>query len=266
MPTFRTNQEYTPSLREANTCIEKSNLAHYPIEASIKVANIFLSSINREHGLYRKHSTASQLKMAKGLNISSAFGGGIAFAALLALIYYASVTRAQWKTMQESNRINKISSELAYRPYIGEDGISVAYGEEDARGIWQLNQMQTPKTTMMDFGAQIKNFGPVPGRNHVSEWRIFMGSDEMPSVKIPDTPSTLFPGQVVGLSARVGKKDFQSIISGKTLVVEVTTEYDGPSGHYKECTKSQYVPDNHGFLIWEHVLIDVNFSWGSYPI
>ena len=193
---------------------------------------------------YRK----KQLSMAKWLNIISAFGGGIALAALIALIYYAHITKGQWKAMQESNRINKLSSELAYRPYIGEEGISVAYPEKDAKGEWQLNRLQNSKTTIMDFTAQIKNFGPVPGRNHISEWRIFLGDDEIHGKKIPDTPSTLFPGQIVSLTAQVGKKDLDAIILGKDLVIEVTSEYDGPSGHYKECIKSQYVPGFHGFF------------------
>ncbi len=34
----------------------------------------------------------------------------------------------------------------------------------------------------------------------------------------------------------------------KPLVIKITVEYDGPSGHYKECEKNQFDPDVNGFF------------------
>jgi hypothetical protein len=47
----------------------------------------------------------------------------------------------------------------------------------------------------------------------------------------------------------IGSHDYPAITSGeKTLAIEVTVEYDGPSGHYKESNKQQYSPDVNAFL------------------
>jgi hypothetical protein len=189
---------------------------------------------------YRK----DQIDAARRLNTISVWGACIAGAALLALIING------WLIYQ-SNTINKSSSELAYRPYIGVNGMSVNYGYQstpDGPVVYRGATRDAP-TNLFTFSVEIKNFGPVPGKNASNRWRIFIGDEEQPQHAIPDTPFMFFPGQTVGLEGRIGIAHYPSIISGdKTLTVEVTTEYDGPTGHDKQCVKEQFSPAANAFL------------------
>jgi hypothetical protein len=182
-----------------------------------------------------------QTSSAKALNIISGIGGGIAFLALVALIYNAILVHRQWKAMLDANTISKTAADLAYRPYIGVDQIEVRFyrGEADRTGT--INP--TAQTTEMGITVQIKNFGPVPGTNCVSEWHVFVGDTEIPHTKVADRPATFFPGQLLSLGAILTPLGYKVVSRGeKPLTVSVKVSYDGPTGHTEECERAQYLP------------------------
>ncbi len=187
---------------------------------------------------YRK----KQLNLSWWLNLISGVGGGIAFLALLALVANAILIHQQ-------NKISEASSDLAYRPYVGTDGISLTYAWSDAKGATQVSVVRVPQAKVILFNANVKNFGPVPGTHYVGKWRVFLGGTELPANKVLDAPLTIFPSQTMHFEGRIGSPYYSSIISGETqLVIEITVEYDGPSGHYKECDKQQFAPNNNAFM------------------
>ena len=127
------------------------------------------------------------------------------------------------------------------RPYIGVSGVP----------IW-TPEAGTPDKPLKEFvfHADIKNFGTVPGTNFVFAWKVFLGGIEQTnSAKIPDQPSTLFPGQSVYLRAEFGHDEFPAIASGeKTLVFETSYRYDGPSDTYVGCQKYHYSARSNAFF------------------
>jgi hypothetical protein len=188
-----------------------------------------------------------QLKAVHWLNVISAIGVLVATLALIGLTINACLIHGQLSAEHEANRISKASSELAYRPYIGVDSITPLFYWEDAKGE-HFSQRRDPQANILDFIAHIKNFGPVPGTNFVANWKIFVGGQLETGRKIPDRPFTLYPGQPANLSGQIGTNDFPSIMNGtKTLVVRVMVWYDGPSGHYQECDKRQFLPEVQAF-------------------
>ena len=176
-----------------------------------------------------------QIGLAWWLNVISGVAGGIAFLAFAAFVYYAGLVR-------DSNRIAKTSGDLAYRPYIGVDQIVVRFyqGETDTTGTVE----PTAQTTWMGITVQVKNFGPVPGTNYVSEIHTFIGDTEIPSTKVADKPATFFPGQVFSPGGGLTPLGYKVVSHGeKLLTMYVKVSYDGPTGHTEECEKDQYLPN-----------------------
>lgn len=188
-----------------------------------------------------KECRKNQVDAAKWLNVISGIGAGIAFLALIALIVNACL-------IAKSNRISKRASELAYRPYIGFEGIPFSFKERDSKGVETVAQSLNAKTIAMAFRADIKNFGPVPGTQFTGRWRIFVGGDEIEGRQLRDTPSTLYPGQVVSLKAQLTPEMCKSIFEGRHLIVEITTDYTGPTEHDNECEKEQFEPEANTFF------------------
>lgn len=164
-------------------------------------------------------------------------------ATLFLLFMYTAV--AGWNLQVARDTFN-----AANRPYVGVNEVDVAPVGKQPTGKPVMSGTKTKETNALVFRAQIKNFGPVPGTNFLARWRIFVaGVQRLGQKKVPDLPSTIFPSQSFYLKGGITGPDYPAIISGeKTLTIEVTVEYDGPSGHYKECNKNQYAPDINAFL------------------
>ncbi len=163
--------------------------------------------------------------------------------AIVGLAVYTSIAGCQ-------ARIAHDTYVAANRPYVGVEGIKVMYlGKWDGVHPRNMTEIPASDTELMDFRAQIKNFGPVPSINSRVNWRIFMnGVEEKIEKTIPDSPFKIFPAQIVYLSGQIGTADYPLLMNGrKTLAVEVTVEYDGPSVHDKECTKQQFAPNLNAF-------------------
>lgn len=175
-----------------------------------------------------------QVGLARWLNIISGVAGAIAFLAFVAFLYYAGLVR-------ETNKIAKTASDLGNRPYIGIDQIVVRFSQT---GTSETTDMPTAKTDALNITAQIKNFGPVPGVNYTAKWKMFLGNKEVRAIKVPDTPFTLFPTQVMSLGAKTYGSEYRAVAKGEVpLTIEVTITYDGPTGHTEECDKAQYLPE-----------------------
>jgi hypothetical protein len=144
----------------------------------------------------------------------------------------------------------KIARDTYYasqRPFVGANGIQPIYISFDSDGTPKITNAPTEKTTRLSFRAEIRNFGPVPGMNFKSDWKVSLGGVVEKGDKIPDHPHTIFPGQSVFLTGSVGGNPYLSLMKGeKTLEIEIRDEYDGAK-HYTECQKYQYAPDVNGF-------------------
>jgi hypothetical protein len=94
----------------------------------------------------------------------------------------------------------------------------------------------------MDFNAEVRNFGPVPGLNFKPEWRIFVNGVELANQHVPSTPTTLYPTQSVTFRGGFRQEKFRRIANGTDILeVEVTISYDGPTGSYPtDCAKMRY--------------------------
>ncbi len=165
----------------------------------------------------------------------------------IAVISYTIVASLQLRTMnktyqqiRDQTAIAQKGFDIFYRPYVGLDGIKPIYISRSAP-VTGRGSHSKESIVGMKFEAIIKNFGSYPGSNFKCDWRVFFGGVELPGGKIPDTPRTLYPNQTVLLVGAIGEDEYPDLASGaKKLVAETTVEYDGPSGHYKECQKSQY--------------------------
>jgi hypothetical protein len=133
------------------------------------------------------------------------------------------------------------------RPFIGVSTIECKYFSRDASGARNITPQESAQE--MDFTAWVKNFGPIPGTKFTAEWKAFMNGREVRGKEaVPFHPSILMPTQSVGLSGSMGPNSYRAAIRGKAIVtLEITVQYSGPSGDYKECTKQQYSESVNGF-------------------
>lgn len=152
------------------------------------------------------------------------------------------LSRTQVQTAQDTYRVSQ-------RPYIGGTGIVVTHVWHDAAKQPHPSSVWTDQTTEMTFTGGAKNYGPLPGRDSAVTWRIFHDGQEEPLHGVPDTPTTVYPGQQVGLIGRVFGDDYQRIIHGtETLDIELSVSYDGPIEHYFECQRYEYHNSIDGFI------------------
>jgi len=164
---------------------------------------------------------------------------------LLAVMLYAGLTFWLLLVNRSQMKIARDTFNAASRPYVGMNGWTFTYYIGD-KPFSQANL--TPEifkeSTSFAFSAEIRNFGPVPGTNFVDTWKVFLDNEEIKQeAKIPELPGTIFPGQVKNLIGTMRGSDYIAIKDGKKiLIAEVTISYNGPAGHYQECTKSQYAP------------------------
>src|SRR5207245_2523613 len=138
------------------------------------------------------------------------------------------------------------------RPYVGVNFITLSYASSDSAGHPKFEQTPTSGADVVaiNIRADIKNFGPVPGRNFRADWKVFFGGKEEPGdKKIPDTPSTIYPTQSAYLEMIIRGEEYKALAAGKQLKLDITVEYDGPSGHYKECQEHQYAHTAYAFMM-----------------
>lgn len=59
---------------------------------------------------------------------------------------------------------------------------------------------------------------------------------------------TVFPTQQLFIKGQISDSKYRPVVTGEMpLVIEATVEYDGPSGHYKECVKEQFATEHTAF-------------------
>jgi hypothetical protein len=127
---------------------------------------------------------------------------------------------------------------------LGVHGIGVKYTDSNGN----VTDRATPTSTGATFTVEIKNFGSVAGTSFTGIWRPFFGGEEGPVTQQRDTPITLYPTASAFLVGYLGQDKYTELIRGKTLVLEITVTYSGPSATYKECTKHQFDTTTGGFL------------------
>jgi len=135
----------------------------------------------------------------------------------------------------------------ANRPYVGTAGVLKSY-VQIVDGKEQFTDSPTPETTKMNINAEVKNFGPVPASDFWLKWKIFLNDKEMSVKPNPDSPDTLYPGQMSRLVGSVWGDVYRSIANGTVVLrIEITIKYKGPSGTYYECTEHKYDPQYNSF-------------------
>ena len=125
---------------------------------------------------------------------------GLEILTVLIIGAYTFVTAGQWRAFVASNKMAKAASDLTNRPYVGLDAIAITYGQRDKNGRFIMApKLETAER--MDFHPRIKNFGPVPARNYMATWKMFVNGVPQPASEIFGSPvfaktSTLFPTQL----------------------------------------------------------------------
>jgi hypothetical protein len=164
---------------------------------------------------------------------------------LFVVAVYAGLTAWQACSTQEIVTISQKTFESVNRPYIGEGGWHIIYYSPNPDGTLKENTAPTKDTTSVSFDLQIKNFGPLPGTNFKLSWKEFFNGQEMPlegDPAIKQLPQTLYPTQYVHLGGTIEGIAYKALMDGTPMITETTISYDGPSGHYKECDKDQFIP------------------------
>ena len=147
-------------------------------------------------------------------------------------------------------KISRDTFNAANRPYVGVSGISIKHLKKDKTGAFQVVDKPDRDTHWLNIVVEIKNFGAVPGTNYKSDWEVFIAGVPGPGMGASDeVPTTIFPGESLFKAAQIGETDYPTVMDGtKPLMLNLSIEYDGPSGHYKQCSKQDFLPMINGFL------------------
>jgi len=147
-------------------------------------------------------------------------------------------------------KISHDTFNAANRPYVGVSGISIKHLKKDNTGALQGVDKPDKDTHWLNIGVEIKNFGPVPGTNYKSDWEVFIAGVPGRGVgAVDEVPTTIFPGESLFKDAQIGETDYPAVMDGtKSLMLNLSIEYDGPAGHYKQCSKQDFLPMINGFL------------------
>lgn len=179
----------------------------------------------------------------------------IAVFTVLIFLTYVTSNYFLWQqrnAMLESNKISRAVFSAANRPYVGINGENVFHIQRDANGktVAVNSERPTGKENALAFRVEIKNFGPVPGLSFHHKVRFTVGGIEASVEKVPDIPTTIFPGQLVYVSGNVwNAADYNAIMAGnKVMEYEITIWYEGPGASYMDCEKHQYKPKFNAFI------------------
>lgn len=169
---------------------------------------------------------------------------------LLAIVVYAGITFWQGCLTRKVVEVAQETYESSQRPYIGVNVINRNFVYWDDKGIRHASSALIKEATNMDFTAEMKNFGPVPGANFYPAWKVLWNDVALKGIdRIPDTPTTLYPSQTAVLYAQLSREEFASLMDGTgRLELQITVAYDGPTRHYTECKRFQYANGIHAFF------------------
>jgi len=170
-----------------------------------------------------------------------------------AIVIYAGLTAVQaylTRNIAKSSQDQVNIAQTANRPYIGLNTTYTNYFEDKGGSIIRSG-VPFNDTTGMQFSPEIKNFGPIPGTDFHSDWKIFLnGIEQVGEPRITDRPMMFFPGQTIRYEARVNGAQWQDIKNGnQTLTYQIMIVYDGPTGHSESCTKQRYEPQVGSFML-----------------
>lgn len=203
---------------------KESSYCHIHIEPEIQID--IVDNLKRQHETERREDKATSQKQIFWTKVAAAL-----------IFAYTFLSYCQVK-------IAKDTFNAANRPYIGIDRIDMISSKRGDDGKFYPVNQNNPSANAFEFRIFIKNFGPVPGTNYRGEWEAFVGGVANKGKDISFNPTTIFPGQTIYMSGQGSGSYYSDVMLGtKSLVIEVKLEYDGPSGHYKECVKSQYIPE-----------------------
>lgn len=209
-----------------------SNLIDKP--QTVDVAGEIQTSINPN--LARKCDTDQAMQDPRGKTKLR-----VEIATLIVVSAYTTVAFWQGCSTRELVQNAQNTYSAVDRPYIGLNTISVVFARLNDKGKIVLGSERSPDSFGMEVVGEIKNFGTVPGTNFDVNWRWLLNGKEIPHKKpIPAKKSMVFPNQSFGLHAQFEDSEYQAILAGAALTVEVRIRYDGPSGHYETCTRQQY--------------------------
>ena len=139
-------------------------------------------------------------------------------------------------------------SQRSSRPFVGIDGFSIGHGFKDKDGKIITVASGSPEATALHIQANIRNFGPLPAINFACAWKIFLDGVEQPEIGISHSPETLNPTGVVNLTAGIPDPRYREIMNhSKVLTLNIAISYDGPEGHYQECSVGRYEPSVNAF-------------------
>lgn len=167
----------------------------------------------------------------------------LAVVTFLTLVLYTFATLWIVRLNRETIDSTQKNFNVANRPFVGVELVVAAHVFKDKSGKTIALERQTKNTSELQFTVEVKNFGPLPGTDVTNDWHIWLGDQEVTQTRIPDSPFTLFPGQVFLLHGTIGSPDYPLVMSGqKTLRVEVITQHQGPGGPYTQCDWQQFFP------------------------
>lgn len=135
------------------------------------------------------------------------------------------------------------------RPYVGVGTIIIKYLSADVSGVITFYDRPVRQAVNMDFSIETKNYGTVPALEFEGEWKVWFDGIEVPGSKVPDRPSTLFPGQSIFTADQIGTDKYADMIaSRKILEFEANISYRDASARYSECSRHRFAPNVNGFM------------------
>jgi hypothetical protein len=221
------NQQTSPA--DHNTAQKENANRHVYIEPPVQID--IVQDLKKQHETARAEDAASQRKQLFWTKIAA----GLIFA-------YTLISAWQLKVAHDTYI-------AANRPYVGVNAISTFFFSQNALGESIITKEPRQTTAGMEYRIEVKNFGPIPGNHFRSDQKVLLGGKELVGTKVPDQPSVIFPSESVYLNGDLRDESYHGIMDRtKVLVIEITSEYDGPSGHYEYCEKKQFEPGRATFL------------------
>lgn len=172
--------------------------------------------------------------------------------ALTLIGVFAAAGFSYWQGHQ-SKRLADVASNTyitANRPYVGISEVQKT-PEVPPEFAQAEPKIQLLNADALLITALIKNFGNIPAEKFSAGGRLFLNHIEIPRIRIPDKPQTLYPSEAVSLSGIIrGKANVRDVLTGnQPLEMEVTIIYSGPGPgqDYRQCEKLQYNPSAQNF-------------------
>jgi hypothetical protein len=134
------------------------------------------------------------------------------------------------------------------RPFVGVEQFNVVHTWQDDKGQWQPGRPPKDQPGNLHWDIVIKNFGPMPALNLVTNEEGFLNGSSVAGTSVPQAPALLEPSGIIRLTGVIGTAAYGAVIHGSVvLTINLSISYDGPEGHEHECTVDRYMPDINGF-------------------